>query len=282
MLRSRPVACRRQTVLGLLLGAVAGGAASAAALVGREARAGAVRQPLLISYNDDYAPYSFVDPQLHPQRVQGILPDLLQALLKDLDSVQLEALGLPWRRAQAMVKLGQADGLCTFASDERRQYALFNELPLVELRPHLFFSARHPQRAQLERLRSREDLKAFHLVDQKGNQWAEQVLADFPHVEWTMGHDAVFRMVLAARGDVHVSLSPLVTQWRLKKLAIQAQVMSIPAPYLAANVPFHLGLRQDFPDARQILAHLDRRLAQAGSAALIESIVRPYHSATSS
>lgn len=239
-------------------------------------KAAGIRQRLLMSYNDDYAPYSFIDPLTQPGRVQGILPDVLQALLKDLDSIEIENLGLPWRRAQAVVKLGQADGLCTFASDERKVYAHFNDVPLVELRPHLFFSARHPQRAQLEKLRSREELKAFQLVDQKGNQWAEQTLADFPHVEWTTGHDAIFRMVMAARGDVHVSLSPLVTQWRLKKLAIHAQVMSIPAPYMAASVPFHVGLRQDFPGARQILAHLDRRLSQSGSAQLIDNIVRNY------
>ena len=264
---------QRRRALGLLIAAVGG---SGSPLASATVAAGATRQRLLLSFNDDYAPYSFVDPLQRSQTVQGILPDLLHALLKDLANVQLEALGLPWRRAQAVVKTGQADGLCTFASDERKLYAHFNEVPLVELRPHLFFSALHPQRAQLEKLRSREELQAFHLVDQKGNQWAEQTLADFPHVEWTGGHDAIFRMVMAARGDVHVSLSPLVTQWRLKKLAIHGQVMSIPAPYMAASVPFHLGLRQDFPGARQILAHLDRKLNQAGSAQLIDNIVRRY------
>lgn len=250
---------------------------AAAPLLPSATVAGAGRERLAISYNDDYAPYSFIDPAATNLGVQGILPEALELLLKDLNaSLSVERVGLPWRRAQSVVQLGQADAICTFASAERKQYAHFGQLPVVELRPHLFFAASHPRRAELERVRAREELKAFQLVDQRGNQWAEQNLADFPKVEWTTGHDAIFRMVMAERGDVHVSLSPLVTQWRLKKLAVQRDIVSIPAPYIAATVPFHLGIRRDHPRALETLAHVDRQLAQPAILQQIDAITRRF------
>ncbi|WP_179958381.1 transporter substrate-binding domain-containing protein [Chitinimonas arctica] len=231
---------------------------------------------LLVSYNDDYAPYSYIDPQQGGGQVLGILPEILDPLLAEIPGILAGKQGLPWRRVQAMVQQGEADALCTFASAERKQYAVFNRVAVTTLVPHLFFSARHPRRAELEAIRSRDALKAFHLVDQKGNQWAEQALKDFPSVEWTPGHDAIFRMVMAERGDLHVSLSPLVTLWRLKKLGIHSQVVSIPAPYVAAEVPFHLGVRLSHPLATEIAEYLDKALLKPAVARRIEDILKRY------
>ncbi len=230
----------------------------------------------VVSYNDDYAPYSYIDSATSTSRVLGILPDVLDPILSELNGLVLSNVGLPWRRAQMMVQQGLAEALCTFASDERKQYALFHSVPVVQLQPHLFFNAYHLRRAELERIKARDELKAFYLVDQKGNQWAEQVLKDFPHVEWTPGHDAIFRMVMATRGDVHISLSPIVTKWRLRKLGILQEIVSIPAPYIAPSVPFHLGIRKDHPRAAEILGHIDEVLRVPATQRRIEDVVRRY------
>ncbi|MBB5205953.1 polar amino acid transport system substrate-binding protein [Inhella inkyongensis] len=228
---------------------------------------------LRLSVNEDYAPYSYVDQG----RVLGVIPDALALVLAQaLPNLKLAPLGLPWRRAQAVVQNGEADALCTFASDERRSYAEFGQQPLVTLEPHLFFRADHPRRDELSSLRERTQLKAFHLVDQRGNQWAETQFADFPQVEWVGGHDAIYRMVLAKRGDVHVALSPLVTQWRLRKLGLQAGIISVPAPYVAPAVPFHLGIRRSLPQAQEWLAAIDAQLALPRLRKQIRGIERRY------
>lgn len=229
---------------------------------------------LRISYNEDYAPYSYVEQGGGP--VLGVLPQALDMVCAQALGLRTQALALPWRRAQLVVQSGEADAICTFASDERKSYALFGQQAVVTLVPHLFFRADHPRRAELERLSDREALKAFHLADQRGNQWAETQLADFPRVAWVTGHDAIYRMVLNDRVDLHVALSPLVTKWRLRKLGLYGGFVSVPAPYVAPAVPFHLGIRRSLPEAASWLAAIDQQLALPKVRQLILGIERQY------
>ena len=78
------------------------------------------------------------------------------------------------------------------------------------------------------------------------------------------------------RADVHVSLSPIVTRWRLKKLGIQDGVLSRPAPFVAAEVPFHLGIRKTHPQAEAILLAVDRALALAAYPKQLDKVVARY------
>lgn len=228
---------------------------------------------LRVSYNEDYAPYSFVEAP--GAAVQGVLPQAIERLTAAL-GLRTEALGLPWRRAQMAVQSAEADAICTFASEERRAYALFGTQPVVTLEPHLFFRADHPRRRELEQLNERAVLRTFHLVDQRGNQWGESQFGDFPQVSWVGGHDAIYRMVLAGRVDLHVALSPLVTQWRLRKLGLQAGVVSVPAPYVAPAVPFHLGIRRSHPQAEAWIHAIDTQLALPAQRQQIRAIEQQY------
>ncbi|HYD82340.1 MAG TPA: transporter substrate-binding domain-containing protein [Paucimonas sp.] len=228
---------------------------------------------LIIAYNDDYAPYSFVEDGA----IKGILPDILNALLANMPDLKTESVGLPWRRVQAEVRAGIADALCTFASAERQEFTLFHKVPVVTLQPHLFFAADNPVRKTIEAIVRREELMKLRLVDLKGNNWAEQNLKDFPSIEYVPGHDNVFKMIMARRGDVHVSLSPIVTKWRIKKLGLPPdQIISKPAPFVAAEVPFHLLIRKTHPRAAEILKHLDDMLRKPGTPRLIEEITQQY------
>lgn len=212
---------------------------------------------LLVSYNEDYPPYSWAEKGA----AVGILPDLLVPLLSASGVRAVRGGVYPWRRAQAVVQQGEADAICTFASEERKAYAVFSRVPVSVLKPEIFFAANNPRRAELESLSSRDALRQFALVDQQGNQWAEQNLSSFPNIQFVGGHDIIFRMVLSGRADLHVSLSPIVTRWRLKKLGIDQGVNSRPAPFIAAEVPFHLGIRKTLAQAEAILAALDRQLS---------------------
>lgn len=249
-------------------------AAAAAGAAGQRAALGAANpRPLVVSYNEDYAPYSWSEAG---GEAMGILPDILAPLLKEAGVTEVRAATYPWRRAQAVLQTGEADAICTFASEERKTYALFNRIPVAVLRPELFYAENNPRRAELERIADRDGLKAFVLADQRGNQWAEQNLAFHPRVEWVGGHDNIFRMVLGGRADAHVSLSPIVTRWRLKKLGIRDGVISRPAPFVAAEVPFHLGIRKTYAGAQPVLDQLDRVLAQPGYAKRLERVVARY------
>lgn len=250
-----------------LLGAVCMGPWGAALSVEKAATR------LTIAYNDDYAPYSFVEDG----ELKGILPDALESLLMLAPGIKVARVGMPWRRVQLEVKTDQQDALCTFASEERLQYALAHKIPVVTLKPHLFFSAANPARKTIEKITRRDELKEFGIVDLKGNQWAEQNLAGLPKVEYVPVHNDVFNMIMGGHGDIHVSLSPLVTQWRIKKLGIAPdKILSVPAPYVAADVPFHLLIRKTYPHAQDILNYLDDALRRPTSKKIIDDVMRRY------
>lgn len=228
---------------------------------------------LIIAYNDDFPPYSFMEEGV----VTGILPDILKMLLASFPKLTVEHVGLPWLRVQQEVSRGTSDAFCTFASAERQQYTLFHKVPIVTLQPHLFFSASSPMRKTIEQVATREELKNLRVIDLRGNQWAEQNLKDFPAVEYVPKHDNVFRMIMVGRGDVHVSLSPIVTRWRIRKLGLPAdQIVSIPAPYMAALVPFHLLIGKHHPRASEVLRHVDEVMAKPATSRVIETINSHY------
>lgn len=262
------VMTRRQLLFRLL-------ALSAVGVMGRPSSVLADDRPdsLIVSYNEDYAPYSWSEKG---GDVLGILPDILAPLLAAVPGLSVRNAAYPWRRAQAVLQTADADAICTFPSEERKAYAHFGKWPVAVLRPELFFSRQHPRRAELERISNSQELGAFALVDLKGNQWAEQNLAAYPNVQWVGGHDSVFRMVMNGRADVHVSLSPIVTRWRLKKLGIQEGVVSRPAPFVAAEVPFHLGIRKTHPRAEAILSALDKRLASPAYSKQLDKVLAQY------
>lgn len=262
-------ACERRRFLARLL--VASAAAAAAGRGGAQASPASGR--LVVSYSEDYAPFSWSEGG---GDARGILPDLLSSLLKEAGVAEVRSATYPWRRAQAVLQTTEADAICTFASEERKAYAHFNRVPVAVLRPALFYSENNPRRAEIERIADREGLKGLVLADLHGNQWAEQNLAFHPRVEWAGSHDSVFRMVIEGRADAHVSLSPLVTRWRLKKLDIRDGVVSRPAPFVAADVPFHLGIRKTYAGAQSVLDRLDRLLAQPGYAKRLEAVVARY------
>ena len=259
----------RQRRTALLAGLGMGLAATGFSLHAADARG----DRLIIAFNDDYGPYSYVEDGV----VKGILPDVLGKLLAGIPRLKMETTALPWRRVQAEVKAGVADAFCTYASEERQQYAFFHKVPVVTLQPHLFFAADSPRRKLIESMTRREELMQLHLIDLRGNNWAEQNLKDFPSVEYVPGHDAVFRMIMAGRGDVHVSLSPIVTRWRIRKIGLTPkQIMSRPAPFVAAEVPFHLMVRKTHPRAEEILRYLDKALRTPGTAKMIDDVTKKY------
>ncbi|HYD59884.1 MAG TPA: hypothetical protein VEC35_06000 [Noviherbaspirillum sp.] len=64
---------------------------------------------------------------------------------------------------------------------------------------------------------------------------------------------------------------------RIRKLGLTPQqIMSRPAPFAAAEVPFHLLVRKTHPRAQEILRQLDNSLRKPGTARMIEDVTRKY------
>ena len=76
----------------------------------------ATSEPYIIAYNQDRAPFSYLDSE---GNVQGILPKLREELARESSIAELKAVGLPWDRVSDAVRHGAASAFITYASRER-------------------------------------------------------------------------------------------------------------------------------------------------------------------
>ncbi len=80
-----------------------------------------VAESLVVAYNHDWAPYSYLSES---GNLQGILPHLTDRLIEEANAgLKVTKVGLPWNRVQQTVLRNQADAFITFASEERLQFA---------------------------------------------------------------------------------------------------------------------------------------------------------------
>ncbi len=80
----------------------------------------ATSESYIIAYNQDWAPFSYIDSE---GNVQGILPRLMEELSRESNISELKAVGLPWDRVSHAVKHGAASAFITFASHERLEFS---------------------------------------------------------------------------------------------------------------------------------------------------------------
>lgn len=71
-----------------------------------------------VAFNSSWSPYS----EGSGSDVSGLLVDLTRSIIEDGMGYKVEAVGLPWNRAQREVKDNRLDALVTYASKERLAY----------------------------------------------------------------------------------------------------------------------------------------------------------------
>ncbi len=93
-------------------------------------------KPLTIVYANKWAPLSSGDGGA----VSGILPTLLTVIITDRMGQNIQHIGVPWKRAQAMVRSGIADAFITTPTKGRLQFTERSENPVYSLAFRAFVS----------------------------------------------------------------------------------------------------------------------------------------------
>lgn len=187
---------------------------------------------LKMVYFDDFAPYSWRDEQ---GKMRGLMIDLMDQVAAQM-GLPITHEGYPWQRAQKLVRMQQADGFVTIATEERRTYTLIVTEPVASTDLTLFTRQGHPQMAAFLRAKGLGDLKTFTFLDYFGNGWSKQNLVGFT-VHRTNNVDNIFKMLAAGRGDLIVT-DPLVARFKLNELGLSGQVVEV--PLMVASTPFNL------------------------------------------
>lgn len=161
----------------------------------------ASEQSVVISYNSDWPPYSFGSGA----SVKGVLPDLMEELIHKRLGIDVVHEGQPWRRAQNLVKQGQADAMITFASDDRLTYSTSSE--------NIVYSLQQRPVVRKEGLTAKalmDDQAVSALNDQRvcmmiGDGWTEAFYKQHQiNADKVRNTQACLRMIASDRADVFI------------------------------------------------------------------------------
>ncbi|WP_033138719.1 substrate-binding periplasmic protein [Aeromonas finlandensis] len=187
---------------------------------------------LKMVYFDDFAPYSWRDEQ---GKMRGLMIDVMDRVAAQM-GLRVRHEGYPWQRAQKLVRMAQADGFVTVATQERLTYTRMVDEPVTTTVMTIFTQIGHPRMAEFQRARRLSDLKTFTFLDYLGNGWGKENLVGF-RVYKTVSVDRVFKMLAVGRGDLMVT-DPLVAYFKLNTLGLSGQVVEV--PLRLASTPFNL------------------------------------------
>ena len=223
----------------VLRGALLGGALAAAPWV-RRARA---EEPAVrLAWFHDFPPYSWAEED---GAIRGLFVDVVEEALGRRMGLRVEHVGLPWARAQALVRAGEADALCTLPTAERHTFTIPSAEPVLKAPVRIFAGLRGARLGDLERVARLEDLRGFRIAYYVGSGWVRENLGnrDLTLVE---APDVAGALKLVARGraDATVETAP-VLRHRLLQLGLEGELTEL-APVLD-TIPFHLCIAKTSP-----------------------------------
>ncbi|TWB68797.1 amino acid ABC transporter substrate-binding protein (PAAT family) [Nitrospirillum amazonense] len=228
----------------LLLGA--GSAGLGVALGPYAARA--VAAPLRFVYADNVVPFSYADAD---GNATGLLKDDVDIVTSAAGYSQTTSL-MPWGRAQAMVRAGQADGFCTVPSADRAAYVQFCLQPVMTSDIGIWHR-RDDDR--FKSVGSLEELAAFRLGSYVGNGWATEHMDAIPTLAVVPEPVSVLKMLAAGRIDAFVH-DELQMGYLARAAGLTGTLAYTPRPFLG-QVVRTLAIRRSLPDCAAVVAALD-------------------------
>jgi polar amino acid transport system substrate-binding protein len=216
----------------------------------------------------DFAPFSWKDAEGH---MKGIFIDVHNEALNRRMGVSVTHAEYPWKRAQIMVKRGEADGFTTVPTSERREYTEISKESVIISDVVLFASVKNPKMEDFKKVKTISDLKGFRLVDYLGNGWAKKNL-DGLDVTWEYGISETLILLASGKGDMFVQ-SGHVTDYNIKKLGLQNQIVEI--HNVLESVSFNLCIGKKSAYAN-ILPEFDKTIQEMRKDGTLQKIYDMY------
>lgn len=184
--------------------------------------------------------------------VKGIYADILDEVLLRRLGIAWKGQFLPWARAQMQVKTGHADMLITIPTEERREYSISSDQPVLEQHLYVYTYRGHPKIAAIRGIKSVDDIKRLGLLplSNVGNGWFKQNI-DTAGIATYYGpaDQNIAEMLVAKRGDIMIDL-PLSMNPTIKAMGLADQLEMTPARF--GPLGFHLLVSKKSPLAIRI------------------------------
>jgi polar amino acid transport system substrate-binding protein len=227
---------------------------------------------LKVVFYNAFPPVSFENES---HQIVGILPDLMTEILERRMKLPVAMQGMPWARAQASVQDGSADLFCTVPTSARLDYAVFTRRPAIILKIELFYAVDNPRRAEIEAIRTIEQLKGFRQGDYVGDGFAETTFKGMP-IDWTPNLESVFKKIELGRADMFVG-TEVVAKSIVKQLGLGEKIRSVPVD-IGQPMSFCIGVRKTFPEAASMIERADEAIEAAEKDGTLSKIIQRYTS----
>lgn len=235
-----------------LIGIGAGAGLLAAGVVG-PARAA---QALRIVYGVPSPPMSFTEAA----GLRGVLVDAFKEILATRLGWEVSHQGLPWRRAQDLVRDGDADAYCTSPTPERAEYMNFGSEPVLTMNWLIFYATANSRPEEIRQIKSLDEMRKFSQGDILGNGFAETHFKGMK-IDWANSRDQVFKKVAAGHNDITVA-GDLPGKWQLRQLGLADQFASVPLG-IGQAATFNFGIRKSLANGEAMLRQVDTAVRAA-------------------
>jgi polar amino acid transport system substrate-binding protein len=175
--------------------------------------------------------------------MQGILVDTLKGTLEDDLKIDVQYIGLPWKRAQSMVETGIADAFITVPTKKRLKYSQCSNVSALTVKVGIYTYAENPRMNELMKIKTYDDLKGFSIIDYIGNGWAKSKFKNLD-VTWMPTLNQTFMMLASKRADILVR-NNYNFDFFSRSLNIQNKIIKLPA--ILSSVDFHLCINKNSP-----------------------------------
>ncbi len=211
-------------------------------------------RPFVWADDEDYWPAIYRGNDGKPA---GIFNDILTEVFARLD-IPLKKAAYPWKRAQKMVKDGDADGMVTVYTKERQAYMMATK-PIWNIGETLFFRRDQPRSCEILKLISFEDMKELRVVETIGSGWTKEKYIEhgINNVIWVPTIDSAFNMLAKGRADVFIMFNLNAFNLLSKKRAAEGvlsegyqNIIAITPSF--ASLPFRLLIKNDSPFVKRI------------------------------
>lgn len=213
-------------------------------------------------------------------RPAGIFNEVVTEIFKRLD-IPLKKSVYPWKRAQEMVKNGEADGMVTVYTKERAEFTLPTD-PIWEISEILFFRRDNPKACKILKINSFDNLKGFSLVDTQGAGWTKQNYKKYgiDNITWVPSTDSALNMLAKGRVDIFIMFDMnaynLLAKKRVENSALSEgfqNIVAITPPF--TKLPFQLLIRKDSPFVDKIDA-INQTLKEIKKDGTYQRILQKY------
>ena len=224
-------------------------------------------EPMKFVYYENYPPRSYKEDGI----MKGVLVDVMNEIVAKRMNINIEHKGYPWKRAQTLVKNGEADAFVTVPTKVRREYTIVSKEPVVTFETFVATMKNNPKAEQLRKVKSIEELKDFTLIDYLGNGWAKSVLRNH-EVIWLPDEKDIYRFLKSGKADaVIVSRKSLHT---IRKLDYSKDILVFDNPL--TSVKFHLCIAKSSKYTK-IMNDFDIILKKVKKEGIIDSILEVYY-----